>query len=217
MTSTESKIVKNTTIPLLKSLGIRRIKYLILTHGDADHMGEALYLINNFKVENIIINLGNVNFLEKKLIKERPDVIHGHEGRQINCGKFKLIQLNEEYNDENASSQIYYVNIENINILLTGDASTKSEINLINKYELPQIDILKVGHHGSKTSSSKLFINAINPKYSIISVGKDNKFNHPNKDVLNILENSKIYRTDIDGSVMFKFENNKLKIETCAP
>ena len=81
---------------------------------------------------------------------------------------------------------------------------------------LGKVDILKVGHHGSKTSSSKEFINEINPKYSIISVGKNNRYGHPNKEVLENLENSKIYRTDKQGSIMFKIKNNKLKIETCS-
>ena len=70
---------------------------------------------------------------------------------------------------------------------------------------------------GVKTSSGKEFINEINPKYSIISVGKNNRYGHPNKEVLNNLENSIIYRTDEDGSIMFKIENNKLKVETCNP
>ena len=212
-----SKIVTTTTIPLLKSLGIRKLKYLILTHGDADHMGEAKYLIDNFKAENIIINSGEINYLEKELINKRKDVTKGYEGLQISCGDFELIQLNEEYQEENTGSQIYYATNGNINILLTGDASIESELNLINKYNLPEIDILKVGHHGSKTSSSKKLINTIKPKYSLISCGKDNKFNHPNSSVLDILKDSNIYQTDQDGSIVFKVKNNKLKIETYAP
>ena len=87
----------------------------------------------------------------------------------------------------------------------------------MNKYNLSDIDVLKVGHHGSKTSSSKEFIDEINPKYSVISVGKNNRYGNPNKEVLNNLENTKIYRTDQDGSIMFKIKNNKLQIETCTP
>ena len=98
-----------------------------------------------------------------------------------------------------------------------GDAGVEVEEDLIEKYNLQDIDVLKVGHHGSKTSSSKEFINEINPKYSIISVGKNNRYVHPNKEVLENLEESKIYRTDQYGSIMFKIKNNKLKIETCAP
>ena len=83
------------------------------------------------------------------------------------------------------------------------------------KYNLQDIDVLKVGHHGSKTSSSKTFIYEINPKYSIISVGKNNRYGHPDDSVLDNLEDSQIYRIDKDGSIMFKVRNNKLKIETC--
>ena len=88
---------------------------------------------------------------------------------------------------------------------------------MLKKYNLDNIDILKVGHHGSKTSSSKNFINEINPRYSIISVGKNNRYGHPNKEILNTLDESKIYRTDQDGSIMFKIKNNKLEVETCSP
>lgn len=212
--SKTSSIVYNITIPLLKSLGIKKLKYLILTHGDADHMGEAKYLINNFKVEKIIINAGKTNYLEKELIKRRKDVTKAYNGLQISCGDFELIQLNEEYQDENTGSQIYYATNGNINILLTGDASIESELNLISKYDLPEIDILKVGHHGSKTSSSIKFVNTIKPKYSLISCGKDNKFNHPNSSVLETLKDSKIYRTDKNGSITFEIKNSKLEIET---
>ena len=212
-----STIAKNITIPLLKSLGIKKIKTLILTHGDADHMGEAKYLVEHFYIDNIIINLGNINYLEEELIKIRKDTIKGYEELQISCGNLDLIQLNKKYQDENTSSQVYYITNGHINILLTGDASIESELDLINKYNLPKMDILKVGHHGSKTSTSKKMIDIINPKYSVISVGRNNKFNHPHKEVLDNLKNSKIYRTDQDGSITFKIKKDKLKIETCSP
>ena len=98
-----------------------------------------------------------------------------------------------------------------------GDAGVDVEEDLIEKYNLQDIDVLKVGHHGSKTSSSKIFIDEINPKYSIISVGKNNRYGHPNDSVLDNLEDSKIYRTDEDGSIMFKIKKYKLEIETCTP
>ena len=110
-----------------------------------------------------------------------------------------------------------YTELNGYKFLFMGDASVEVEEDLIEKYNLQDIDVLKVGHHGSKTSSGKEFINEINPKYSIISVGKNNRYGHPNKEVLNVLEDSKIYRTDDDGSIMFKIKNNKLQIETCTP
>ena len=101
--------------------------------------------------------------------------------------------------------------------MFMGDASIVVEQDLLSKYNLKDIDFLKIGHHGSKTSSSKEFIEEINPNYSIISVGKNNSYGHPNKEVLENLKDSKIYRTDQDGSIMFKIKNNKLKIKTCSP
>ena len=101
--------------------------------------------------------------------------------------------------------------------MFMGDAGVDKEKDILDKYNINDIDVLKVGHHGSKTSSSKEFINEINPEYSIISVGKNNRYGHPNKVVLENLKESKIYRTDQDGSIMFKIKNKKLKIETCSP
>ena len=101
--------------------------------------------------------------------------------------------------------------------MLMGDAGVDKEKDILEKYNISNIDVLKVGHHGSKTSSSESFINKMNPTYSIISVGKDNYYKHPHKKVLETLKSSKIYRTDQDGSIMFKIENNKLNIETCSP
>ena len=212
--SETSSIVYNITIPLLKSLGIKKLKYLLLSHGDADHMGEAKYLVKKFKVENILINEGNINYLEKELMTIRDDVKIAAEGTYISCGDIDLVQLNKDLEEENDSSQIYFAAYQNYTFLFMGDASIKSEKYIMDNYDLGEVDFLKVGHHGSKTSSSKSFIDQISPKYSLISAGKDNKFNHPNDSVLDILKDSKIYRTDIGGTITFKIKNNELKIET---
>ena len=124
---------------------------------------------------------------------------------------------NKDYGNENDNSAVIYTELNNHKFLFMGDAGVVVEEDLIKKYNFKDIDILKVGHHGSKTSSSKTFIDSINLKYSIISVGKNNRYGHPNDSVLDNLKYTKIYRTDIDGSIMFKIKNNKLKIETCAP
>ena len=121
------------------------------------------------------------------------------------------------YNNENDNSNVIYFIVNNYKFLLIGDAGVDKEKDILDEYDLSDIDVLKVGHHGSKTSSSKEFINEINPKYGIISVGNNNRYGHPNKEVLNNLEDSKIYRTDKQRSIMFKIKKNKLKIETCRP
>ena len=183
-------------------------------------MGEAINLVNNFKVEKVIFNCGEVNELEQKLIKvlEKKKTPYYRCIKELNIDNNKLYFLNnKDYGNENDDSSVIYTKLNNHKFLFMGDDSVEVEDNLIEKYNLHDIDVLKVGHHGSKTSSGKNFINEIEPKYSIISVGKNNKYGHPNNNVLNNLKDSKIYRTDQDGSVTFKIKNNKLQIETCRP
>lgn len=100
--------------------------------------------------------------------------------------------------------------------MFMGDAGVEKEKEILEKYNLSNIDVLKVGHHGNKTSGGRMFINKINLKYSIISLVLNNRYGHPNKEVLNDLKQSKVYSTDQDGSIMFKIKNDKLKIKTCS-
>ena len=212
-------IGKNVLIPYFKSIGIKKIDYLILTHGDYDHMGEAEYLINNFKVKGVIFNCGEFNNLENELIKvlDKKKIKHYSCIKELNLDNNKLYFLQtKEYDNENDSSNVIYFNYKNTKFLFMGDAGINREQDILNKYSLENIDFLKVGHHGSNTSSSKEFIDEINPKYSIISVGANNKYGHPKNSVLDILKNSKIYRTDINGSIEIRLKGNSYKIKTCS-
>ncbi len=212
--------VSDNTIKFLKSTGKSKINYLVLTHGDYDHMGEAMNLVNNFKVEKVIFNCGEFNELEKDLIKvlDKKKIPYYSCIKELNIDDNKLYFLNnKDYGNENDNSSVIYTKLNNYKFLFMGDAGVEVEKDLIEKYNLQDIDALKVGHHGSKTSSSKKFIDEIEPKYSIISVGKNNRYGHPNNEVLNNIKDSKIYRTDLDGSIKFKIKNDKFKIETCSP
>ena len=184
-------------------------------------MGEAVNLVSSFKVENVIFNCGEYNNLEKELITllEDKSIKYYSCIKELNIeDKFKLLFLNTDiYDKENDNSSVIYTEFNNHKFLFMGDAGVEVKEDLIKKYNLKDIDVLKVGHHGSKTSSRKSFIDSINPKYSIISVGKNNRYGHPNDKVLENLEDSKIYRTDQNGSIIFKIRNNKLKIKTCTP
>lgn len=213
-------IEKNTIIPFIKSIGINKIDYLFLTHGDYDHMGETINLVNNFKVEKVIFNCGEFNQLEQALIKvlDKKKIKYYSCIKELNIDNNKLYFLQtKEYDNENDNSSVIYTELNGYKFMFMGDAGIEKEKDILEKYNISNIDVLKVGHHGSKTSSSKIFIDEIEPKYSIISVGKNNRYGHPNKEVLNILDESKIYRTDQDGSIMFKIKNDKLEIETCSP
>ena len=189
-------------------------------HRGYDHMGEAVNLVNNFKVEKVIFNCGPYNNLEQELIKvlDKKIIKYYLCIKELNIDKNKLYFLQtKKYDNENDNSNVIYTELNGYKFMFMGDASSTTEKEILDKYNLPEIDVLKVGHHGSKTSSSKEFIDEINPKYSIISVGKNNKYGHQNNEVLEILKDSKIYRIDIDSSIMFKIKNNKLKIETFSP
>ena len=183
-------------------------------------MGEATNLINNLKVEKVILNCGEYNDLENELIKvlDKKKIKYYSCIKELNSDDNKLYFLQtKEYDNENENSNVIYFKYNNFKFLFMGDAGIEKEKDIIEKYNLSNIDILKVGNHGSKTSSSEYFIDEIKPKYSIISVGKNNCYEHLNKEVLNNLENTKIYRTDKNGTIMFKIKNNKLKIKTYKP
>lgn len=213
-------LVSDKTINLVKSLGFSHIDYLILTHGDYDHMGEAENIINNLKVKRVIFNCDEFNDLELELIKllKRERINFSKGANQIKLGKSKLQFLTTRiYDNENDNSNVIYANIKGNKFLLMGDAGIEKEADILNKYNISNITFLKVGHHGSDTSSSKEFINSLMPHYSIISVGKKNRYGHPKEEVLKTLASSKIYRTDIKGSVEVILTGNKYIIKNYAP
>ena len=183
-------------------------------------MGEAINLVENFKVKKVIFNCEEYNDLEKELINVLDDKNINYYSciKELNIDKYKLEFFNTKvYDNENDNSSIIYLNYKNYKFLFMGDASTIRENNILEKYNLNNIDFIKIGHHGSNTSSSEEFINRINPKYSLISVGKNNRYGHPKESVLNVLNNSKIYRTDLDGSIEIKLNKTGYKIRTCPP
>lgn len=204
----------NNIIIYLKSIGISKLNYLIITHGDEDHIGGALYLIDNFKVDNVILNKGDYTELEVELIThlKNKNIKYTNNINKIPLlGSYMYLLNTKKFSNENDNSIVTYFEYQKYKFLFMGDSSSKTEEYLINNYNLTNISFLKVGHHGSNTSSSSLFINKINPKVSLISVGRNNFYHHPNKEVLTNLSNSVIYRTDINKSIKIKI-NNKVKI-----
>lgn len=209
----KSNIVKNKTIPFFRRIGINKVDYLFLTHGDYDHAGEANELLSNFCVKKVFINKGNINNIEKKI--NNKEVLRL---KNFVIDNIKVNSLNNNvFNNENDDSTILLFNIYDYKFLFMGDASIKTEEYLLNNYILPNVDILKVGHHGSYTSTSTDFINVIKPKYSVISVGENNMYKHPNKNVLDILDNTKLFRTDVDGTIEVKISKKGYKIKTYVP
>lgn len=215
------RYVSDNIINFLKSRGLTKIEYLILTHGDYDHLGDAKNIVKKLKVSNVIFNNDKYNNLEL-------DLINDLKSKNINCYqnikslKVKnnsVIFLNTiNYDNENDNSNVIFLEINNYKYLFMGDASITREKDILKKYNLENIDFLKVGHHGSETSSSKDFINSIKPKTCIISVGENNRYNHPKESVIDILDNyCNILRTDKSGSIEIKLKNNSYNIKTISP
>ena len=204
-------------IPYLKGEGINKIDYLFLSHGDLDHIGYTTDLVNSIKVKQVIFNSNDFNEEELNVIttleklkipyrKIEPDEV-------FSISKYIIYSINsEKSNNENQSSMVFYIESDKVKTLLMGDAPKLIEEKIIEKYNLPQIDILKVGHHGSKTSTSVSFIKKINPMYGLISVGKNNIYHHPQIEVLNNLNryNVEVLRTDIDGTIIFDFKRGTI-------
>lgn len=205
--------ISDGVIKFLKSRGITKLDYLIISHGDQDHAGDALNIIKKLNVKKVVLNNGSTNSLEKKIINTSVKITNNY-----NLKYFKVINLNNGfYDNENDASLVNYITFLKYKFLFMGDASRSVEEKIIEKYNLFNIDVLKVGHHGRKTSSSKYFVDKIIPKYSVISVGRNNRYGHPHEEALSNLINTKILRTDSDGTITFKINKNKFDIDFCKP
>ena len=193
--------------------GIEKVDILILSHFDEDHTGGTEKLLEKNLVENVIINkkeIGNKTF--ESLENSNAKIYYPTRNVPLMIDKdFKIEFLNikpDELMESNDSSLMALITYKNTKILFTGDASSNIEDELVGV--IGNIDILKVAHHGSENSTSKEFVYSSRPKFSIISVGKNNSYGHPSKKVLDNLNNinSKILRTDLEGEIIFKIDEN---------
>lgn len=198
----------------LKKLGITKLDIVVGTHAHEDHIGSLDYIIENLDVSKIYFSKHIANtktFRDFALSVESKELklTAPKAGDEFTLGdvKFKVL----------APSRASYDSINNYSIVLkavygkssyifTGDAETLSENEMLANFpeDLKNIDVLKVAHHGSKSSTSADFLNSINPKYAVISVGKDNDYGHPTKSVINRLTKKEIniHRTDECGDIV---------------
>ena len=188
----------------LKSRGIKTIDYVLITHSDNDHIGGLRETINNFNVKTIISSA--YDEIEYDSIKVKSGSTLNFKG--LNIDVWGPI---EDMSSKNNISVVFLINICGVKILFTGDMEKEEEETLVSKYNMMlDADILKVGHHGSDTSSTEEFISKVSPKVSVISVGRNNKYNHPNEGVVSRLRAySKVYTTAECGNISLIIKNNK--------
>ena len=199
----------------LRSAGVTTLKYLVLTHPDADHIGNADYIINNFQVENVIMtdHAATSKTYERLLDaieSSKTNLILPEPGYTFSLGAVQntVIAPNEDYNDSNEMSLVIKSVYGNTSVMLTGDAEKGSEEDILKKYSADALkcDILKVGHHGSSSSTTDGFLAAVDPSIAVISCGDGNSYGHPHKEISDKLAASgvTVYRTDLEGSIVFK-------------
>lgn len=208
---------ENILMPYLLDMRVNKIDTIFCSHSDADHLYGLLTVLENFKVNQIIIAKNSKGY-EKlyKIAKNKNikifEVLRG-DVIEIDKIKFEVLspELKQNNSDVNAYALVLKMIYGNESMLFTGDITKETEENLYNV----KSSILKVGHHGSKTSTSEKFLARVSPKLSIISVKKNNSYGHPNEEVLKRLKQySKIYTTAECGEIKIKMYKNKLKIST---
>lgn len=223
-------IGKQTLIPYLLNKGITKLDYILISHFDSDHVGGILSVLEELKVEKVIIceQEENENYRRfKEIVKNKKIKVYVvKKGDNVKIEENILLNIlwpKDEKIKENAinnNSIVAKLNYKNFSILLTGDIEKIAENEILKEYENSNIlnaNILKVAHHGSKSSSINEFLEKVKPQIALIGVGEKNTFGHPNEGVLKRLENinTKIYRTDKKGEITIKINRKGcIKIKT---
>ncbi|KAF0818309.1 DNA internalization-related competence protein ComEC/Rec2 [Bacillus sp. ZZV12-4809] len=212
---------KDTVVPFLKSKGISKIDKFFLTHGDMDHIGGASAVLREIKVNSIVFPQG-AEFLkaEKDLMDQakinKGEIIFTKAGDSWLIGD-SVFQVLSPFGGEmgevvgkNDGSIVLFAQVGGLSWLFTGDLEEQGEGQLIKSYPKLKADVLKVAHHGSKTSSTDLFLAGVKPRIGVISAGANNRYGHPHNDVMNRLNsyNVKVLRTDKQGAVTYFFKGD---------
>ena len=212
-------IGERVVFPYLRRLGVRQLDYLILTHGHQDHAGGAAAVAASVKVRQLLLpQEGRTPAVEKLLAKRTFTVIPAHSGQSILLDGVSISLLRPELaaasRSINETSCIVEVRYGVHSFLITGDLEGPSEQQILSQGLMPQT-VLKVGHHGAKSSSSSDFLAAVNPAYAVISVGAGNGYGHPHPETLKRLEagGRTIYRTDKNGAIIFRTDGLRLTVE----
>ncbi len=211
----------NFIIDYINSLGYDRIDYLIATHPHADHIGSMQDIVLEYDIgdiympkvstntktyENLLTAIDDKNLTIKKAYKGVKIIDEDELDVSI------LSPTKDEYDNLNNYSAVLKLTYKNVSYLFMGDSEEEVEENILDDVKA---DVIKIAHHGSNSSSSLEFLKKVSPTYAVISVGEDNSYNHPHKEVLDRLEEigSTVYRTDLDGNIIISTDGNKIMID----
>ena len=215
------KSEKKKLVDYLDSLYIPEFDYVIATHPHEDHIGNMSYIINNYKIINFYSpkaqnNTSAFESMAESLARKNIKImILKTDTNSINLGENTLVEVLSpnlnSYDNLNNYSPVIKISYGNNSFLFTGDAEESIEKELSSKSFNLKSDLLKIGHHGSSTSTSEIFLEKVNPKITVISVGKDNTYGHPTKETLENIKNTRVFRTDLDGSIVVISDGESLK------
>lgn len=205
----ESRLIKD-----LKDFGVKKLDYVITTHPHEDHIGGMGQVIKNFDIgkfyaPKVTSNTKTFEYMVNQLNNKnlKINIIKPGMGSDIDLGKNTKVEIfspnSSSYDNLNNYSPIIKISYKETSFLFTGDAEKLSEKEVLEKGYAIQSDVLKIGHHGSSSSTSKEFLNKVNPKMAVISVGKNNDYGHPHKETISSLKNKgiKYFRTDEEGTI----------------
>ena len=211
----------NKLVKYIKSLNIKEFKYIFGSHAHEDHIGGLANIIYNFKINEVYMpstksEYKSYNNVLKALAKKNIELLTPEIDQKLYLGNsiIDILYVGDYKDNINNTSIVLKLTYLNTTYLFTGDTTKEIEMQLLNK-EIKS-NVLKVAHHGSNDATSAQFLNKVHPEYAIISCGKNNDYHHPHKVTLDKLERigAKIYRTDIDGTIIIKSNGDNINIET---
>lgn len=222
------KEYSDAVIAYLKAQNITRLDYIIVTHPHSDHAGGMSYIINEFETGTVIMpkikdsvvpTTSTYKRLLKAISKNNVSVEYAKAGAEYDLGggsKMDIIAPVGDYDDLNNYSVVMKFTHGSNSFLFTGDIEKQAESDILDSGADIGADVVKVAHHGSSTSSTKAFIKAVSPRIAVVEVGSPNSYNHPNKDTLKRYGKvvDTIYRTDINGSIVFESDGEGFNIIT---
>lgn len=223
---TGEKEYSDTVLEYMEEQGVKKLDYLVLSHPHSDHMGGAANIINGIEVENVIApRVSDKMTPDTKVYEKFLDAVEDNglkitkavPGDKYEVGQAEaeiLSPVEDDYSDLNDWSAAVLLKHGEDSFLFTGDITSKVENDIIKDGRLERIDVLKVAHHGSKTSSGKKFLELVSPEYGVIMCD-GTSYNHPNDEIVKRLEKYgvKIYRTDLNGTVVFTSGKNGLSVK----
>ena len=216
-----------TVTQTLSELGVASLDYAVVTHAHSDHMGAMAEILDTVSTENVIISIPSEDSAATKAYSDFLDSIENNNIKLItaepdytftlgNAVCRILSPFNVSSSEENNNSVVMHVTAGDTSFLFTGDAEKSVESDIAERYDDIGATVLKVGHHGSNTSSGKAFLDAVSPEVAVICVGADNSYGHPTGKILERLSSytDTVYRTDYNGTITFSCTQDSFTVKT---